>query len=233
MCRHADFCPNPTHCDICDPLWCAKSLLDNAERQAKERARANSVKNARAHWGQLEPKLACNLCEKTPKTWEPPTRTGKIAYQWYERQFRDRSITLCPTCGAGLWYTHAPTIWKIQEPKWKSEHTSATSEWGRNKQKLVTNEITKARGEDKYRGVTDSQLKEAKERKSYKTTTEQHPKYNSVAKLNHIKPKLVEKPTRDLSLVWKEDKKLEKENEEKENRNTTNETQKKRKKISK
>jgi hypothetical protein len=113
----------------------------------------------------------------------------------------------------------------MQEPKWKSEHTSVLSDWGRNKQTLVNKEITKFREEDKYKRVTDSELEEAKKKKKY-NTTKKNPEYNPVAELGKVKTKLVEKPTRDLSMVWKDDKKLEKENE-----NTNNETQKKRKKI--
>jgi hypothetical protein len=204
MCRHIDFCSR-TDCYACDPLWCAKRLVKKAEVAAAKENAVNAGKIANTHWNQIAPTLKCSLCEKTKETWKP--KTGQAEYKWYERQYKTKSITLCPTCGTGLWYSHGPTKWETLEPAYKCQHSSTKSTWERGKHKLIATNIKILREENLFSEVTDEQVNKILEQKGHLDAPANSPtKPPSEKRKRSIEPSSkTSKATQQVAITWKED----------------------------
>ena len=204
MCRHTDFC-NGSDCYACDPLWCAKDLVKTAEEQATQENAKSSEIEANEHWQKVAPTLTCSLCEKTTKTWKPPIDTKQDkTYRWYGRQYKKKSIVLCPTCGTGLWYSHGPKKWEILAPKHVWQHSSAKSSWEREKYKLIARALEEKREEKNFSDVTDEQLNKILEEKGYEAIiflTKPPPRKRGRVS----EPTKVSGATQTIALTWKED----------------------------
>jgi hypothetical protein len=158
---------------------------------------------AKMHWDQVSPTLICSLCDKTEETWRPIFSQG-TTHRWYERQYKQKSITLCPTCGTGLWYSHGPTKWEILEPKYKCQHSSIRSTWERGKNEMIAKNIEDLREENAFSSVKDKQVDEILKQKGH------HALFTNP--LTKTPPRKRRKPssktseaTQKVALVWKED----------------------------
>lgn len=93
----------------------------------------STIQSQQVWFQNAKPQLCCTICDATPETWTPPTRTmtstttpsttnttttttdkdsSTIPYKWWTRSIKNpkpnqaKNICLCPTCGMGPWHSY-------------------------------------------------------------------------------------------------------------------------------
>ena len=172
---HPDFCTDDI-CDKCHPGARTERLVQRAEKLAKDINKTKSLLDAGKLWESVKNDLRCCLCERTPETWTPPKRTGRISYQWCERQYGQKAVTFCPSCTTGSWIAYSPTEWKFTEPKFRMLCSQETYNWMNNRDELVKAKLPHVKKEDDFKEVNEVKILRVLKRKGYKVSDDEESK---------------------------------------------------------
>jgi hypothetical protein len=139
-------------CEPCFPHLRAEALVEEAETRAKNTVGKKAAEEARTHWEKTTPYLICTLCEETPAT-----TSYKPILKWAEKQYRGKSVVLCPRCVKGTWVLHGPTEWVLGEIACDQQVTTRTNQWEKEGAARMLEKIEEVRkerstleGEDHY-----------------------------------------------------------------------------------
>ena len=122
MTKHADMCSSAT-CSICNPTWLAESIYRVAKEGVKKYIRERLERSeGYLHWTKVKRTLYCTLCGRgvaaAARRKKPTDADG-----WLQRQCKDKSVVLCPTCAGGWWYKHRQDGWQITDPQWSTVYS--------------------------------------------------------------------------------------------------------------
>lgn len=174
-------------CEKCQPGVHTERLVDEATSIARNVNKSKANIEGKRIWDEVKPSLTCTLCQRNPDTWKPPTpsKAWTFSYRWYERQYGNRSIILCPTCGSSNFFAYSPASgWTLTEARFKETLSLEDCNWQRDKHDLVGMKVDQLlSAHPPPQDVTTAQLKTELKRRKIRSRFDEDVCENSVA--NH------------------------------------------------